>query len=607
MSEASFQSSTNVPQLPLLTSRGHSILATAAKELTAEARDGVRSGHVHLSGRRTSGPGLSLDFDGPRRFSQTATSPWTSRSEAPGDIMTSGPQTLVVAASRGRRKGMHTGVNSARLPLEERLDHELKTISEQIGMKAAQKFSTVRQAFRYLDADHDGKISRSEMQYFFRAYNFTSDIADRFFSHLDKDGSGEVEYTEFMKYVAPHVQPSQNESSQPPSECCSSASTRAPSPLPLAVSEKSVGPEIQTMLEFIGKKSKEKYHHAREVFRLVDCNDDGSISRKEMRYFFLVFNMPEESADKVFDHLGGDVAAELNYYEFVRFLGPFLDLPGTEAAMGQRPDGQHSWMLQRPEGQPPSNRPSRRSSLAASRRSSLTPSIADSSHPVEATELSHTQLEKEMREVMKDIGEKLPLKFKHVRDAFRPLDLSHNGRITKVEMRSFLRGFGWSPEVADRFFGALDEEGIGNIDFNTFMAHFDDVLGPANRPATRGDLVDVANCRLRQEVNQIAAVLSEKLLTKFSSAREALRTLNLHNDGKITLQEMQLFFRTMCMSPDAANNLFKALCKDGAEYVEYTDFLALFGPVYHGGGSWRTVQHLKATPRLSGPAAWTIA
>merc|ERR1712166_1699938 len=104
-------------------------------------------------------------------------------------------------------------------------------------------------------------------------------------------------------------------------------------------------------------------------------------------------------------------------------------------------------------------------------------------------------------------------------------------------------------------------------------AHFDVVLGPANRLALRGDLVTVADLQFSKEVNQVASVLGEKLLTKFSSARDALRTLDLSNDGKITLQDMRLFFRTMCMSYDAANKMFKCLCKDGADYVEYDDFL----------------------------------
>lgn len=227
--------------------------------------------------------------------------------------------------------------------------------------------------------------------------------------------------------------------------------------------------------------------------------------------------------------------------------------------------------------------------------------------------MTQAQLEKEMCDVMKDIGEKLPLKFKHVRDAFRPLDLSHNGKITQSEMRSFLRGFGWPHDVADRFFRALDEDASGEIDFNTFIAHFDVVLGPANRPAQRGNLVELcgeSDVHFRQEVNQVAAVLSEKLLTKFSSARfparEALRTLDLSNDGKITLQDMKLFFRTMCMPSDGATKLFKWLCKEGADYVAYDDFLALFGTVKPGGGRWRAVQELDGMSRPSGPPAWTI-
>lgn len=215
----------------------------------------------------------------------------------------------------------------------------------------------------------------------------------------------------------------------------------------------------------------------------------------------------------------------------------------------------------------------------------------------EGRELTTGDLEKEMKAVMKDIGEKLPLKFKHVRDAFRPLDLNRNGKVTRTEMRSFLRGFGWSHDVADRLFKALDDRVIGEIDFNDFVAHFDAVLGPANRPAKRGELVDVIDQALSQEVNEIAIILSEKLLTKFSSARQALSTLDLSNDGKITLREMQLFFRTMSMPVASAKKVFKGLCREGSDFVEYNDFLALFGPVDMGGDRFRAVQDLKGSPR----------
>jgi len=362
------------------------------------------------------------------------------------------------------------------------------------------------------------------------------------------------------------------------------------------------------MLEFIGVKAREKFSHAREAFRCVDCNDDGQINLSEMRYFFRRFNSPEADADKLFDHMDGHNSGAVDYQDFVQLLGPFLELPGTEAVMLQRPEGSQSGYC----------RPSRRSSLGSSAkgilssRSSRVPYVADASDlsddisGVARAEtrrvLTPGEAEKEMRDVMKDIGEKLPFRFKHVRDAFRPLDLSHNGKITQTEMRSFFRGFAWPHEVADRFFKVLAAD-AGEVDFNDFMAHFDVVLGPANRPALRSDLVAVPDEKLRQEVNQVASILGEKLLTKFSSAREALRTLDLSNDGKITLHDMRLFFRTMCMPNDAAKKMFKSLCKDGNEYVDYEDFLALFGPVGGPGGRWHTVQELKGSPR---PAIWTI-
>merc|ERR1712146_672282 len=91
---------------------------------------------------------------------------------------------------------------------------------------------------------------------------------------------------------------------------------------------------------------------------------------------------------------------------------------------------------------------------------------------LDTSESAPVDVEKEMRDIMKDIAEKLPLKFKHVRDAFRPLDLSRNGKITQTEMRSFLRGFCWPHEVANRFFKALDDGNRGEIDYNAFMSHF---------------------------------------------------------------------------------------------------------------------------------------
>merc|ERR1712193_361720 len=110
----------------------------------------------------------------------------------------------------------------------------------------------------------------------------------------------------------------------------------------------------------------------------------------------------------------------------------------------------------------------------------------------------------------------------------------------------------------------------GMVDYNAFMKHFEVLLGPAHMPAARGELVQVPHV-LMHEVNEIAAILGEKLLTKYSSAKNAFSTLDLTNDGEITLQEMHRFFRTMSMPLDAANKIFKYLCEDGSKTVHYND------------------------------------
>jgi len=273
----------------------------------------------------------------------------------PRDLMASGPQTLLVASARGPRRGVHAGPNLAALPPQEREDQELRTICEEIGFKAAQKFGTVREAFRYLDADHDGSISKSEMEYFFRAYNYPSSTADRFFNKLDKDGSGFVEYGEFMKFVAPYVQPEQfytpGPSQCPSPECSSGVSTRAPSPIGgISVGsggniastggarQEALSKDLTDVLKFIGRKASEKFYHARDVFRYVDSNGDGQISQGEIRWFFRAFNLAEASADEFFKRFAS--SGGVDYFEFVQVLGPYLDLPGVQALMQQRPEGE---------------------------------------------------------------------------------------------------------------------------------------------------------------------------------------------------------------------------------------------------------------------------
>merc|ERR1719253_228127 len=114
---------------------------------------------------------------------------------------------LSMRGSQRDRKD-HGGNKSSQLDTNKMsvADLELHTTCEQIGQKAAMKYRTVREALRYVDADRDGWVTRSEIHYFFRSYDITSETApDHLSDVLDPRGLGEIEYKAFVNYMGPYI------------------------------------------------------------------------------------------------------------------------------------------------------------------------------------------------------------------------------------------------------------------------------------------------------------------------------------------------------------------------------------------------------------------
>jgi len=220
-------------------------------------------------------------------------------------------------------------------------ERELRLVCEQIGQKASQKFRTARDAFRYVDSDKDGKVTRSEMRYFFLAYNFPKVVADRFFDHMDRDNSGEVDFQEFINFLGPYIQPAHTsdayaDDEEPRSNMNTAPRVRVPTGPPRKPAgdrKPAIDREFRDVLELIRIKAVQKFHNAREVFNFVDINYDGTINRNEMRAFFQAFNLPKEKADAFFDALDEDGSEDVEYMEFLKHVGPYIELPGIAAMM----------------------------------------------------------------------------------------------------------------------------------------------------------------------------------------------------------------------------------------------------------------------------------
>merc|ERR1712193_557050 len=92
-------------------------------------------------------------------------------------------------------------------------------------------------------------------------------------------------------------------------------------------------------------------------------------------------------------------------------------------------------------------------------------------------------LEREVIEIMR-IVESHMLKFSHPREALRSLDLSHDGLVTRDEMRTFFQRFGVEHDSADHVFNLLcKDETSDNPEicrYVDFMKLFDPVMQPSH-------------------------------------------------------------------------------------------------------------------------------
>ncbi|CAE7864179.1 CML6 [Symbiodinium sp. KB8] len=205
------------------------------------------------------------------------------------------------------------------------------------------------------------------------------------------------------------------------------------------------------------------------------------------------------------------------------------------------------------------------------------------------------ELRNELRRLMQDVGDKLLLKFKHVRDAFKPLNLQRLGKITREEMHNFFRGFGHPEEVADRIFDLLDQEGKGEIEYSVFMSHFESVLGRDFRNFSEQPpiyLEDPIKCK---EVNETADSLKRRLLTRSRNMKEAFRALDSDHDGQVSRSELRMFGKKVGVTMQSCDQLFDALDVEGVGSINFLQFTRIF-PEGKNAGTPRAV-YAKPVPQ----------
>merc|ERR1719162_577258 len=158
-----------------------------------------------------------------------------------------------------------------------RAEQELIEVCKQVAELAPQKFTNVREAFRYLRPDHNGRVSRSEVQYFFRAYGIEKVQANRLFAFFEPSEKDDIDCQEFIQFFREHIHENDEEpgldggtgASACPSVPGTPALAAAAAPGWLCAH---ISNEFYNMLQQVKEKAPQKFSHVREALRIVDLD-----------------------------------------------------------------------------------------------------------------------------------------------------------------------------------------------------------------------------------------------------------------------------------------------------------------------------------------------
>lgn len=209
-------------------------------------------------------------------------------------------------------------------------EKEFHQLLELIGRKCGEKFSKGRDAFRFIDGNHDGMISQSEVRFFFRFFNIVPEKADKFFARIDEDGSGEVSNLEFIRYIWPYINPGNEQQpwqltaaekeGPPPLLGCRTAEAK----MHALLAGQDLPAELRVARIRVAQRLEVKYNSISKAFLDLDTDCDGFITKKDVRNLFASFDF-EDAADQFFDLVDQDASGAISFNEFASIFNKDLD------------------------------------------------------------------------------------------------------------------------------------------------------------------------------------------------------------------------------------------------------------------------------------------
>mmetsp|Transcript_108399 Transcript_108399/g.203440 ORF Transcript_108399/g.203440 Transcript_108399/m.203440 type:complete len:481 (-) Transcript_108399:142-1584(-) len=225
---------------------------------------------------------------------------------------------------------------------------------------------------------------------------------------------------------------------------------------------RNISPQLTRNLQLLGPALGRKFRTIRRAFRDVDTDHSNTVDRDETREFFRNFGFIEPGpADEFFDAMDSDGGGLVDYREFQKVFAPYIygksDLGSSCLPMKPREK------IERARSEP-----------------KKAPTRSDDTWNCRGRKLNDNELSK----IVGQVSDIMDAKYGSIRKAFKGVSENHETMLSRQDVRSFFRGYGFA-NVADQFFDRLDQTGRGRINYREFQAHFARHLEPTHNVCKR--------------------------------------------------------------------------------------------------------------------------
>eukprot|EP00927_Polykrikos_kofoidii_P059522 TRINITY_DN54672_c0_g1_i1.p1 TRINITY_DN54672_c0_g1~~TRINITY_DN54672_c0_g1_i1.p1 ORF type:complete len:925 (-),score=116.29 TRINITY_DN54672_c0_g1_i1:514-3078(-) len=199
-----------------------------------------------------------------------------------------------------------------------------------IGLRAAEKFTSVRLAFRTMSRNRDLQVTRDEFARWVAGLQLSASIADCVFDFIDTKQQGVVSYLDIQELLGPFILPGYQDAKQPS--------------LP---TNSKIHPALDEILVDFGNQAAQMYGDKNAAFRALGFESRGNVSVQELvNRVEETLGFPMSVIGHLVDALDPHKAGVISWAKVTRLLGSYIDAyfhsPGKRVSEKSRSLGQRN-------------------------------------------------------------------------------------------------------------------------------------------------------------------------------------------------------------------------------------------------------------------------